>query len=56
MYPSDASALQAEIMLLMNCNQQHAQAWLDKHVPHWRTEEPNQPVRHVEYEKQKEDE
>gem|GEM_PF-6431915 len=26
-----------------------AQAWLDKWVPHWRTEEVNQPIGVIEY-------
>ncbi|HFQ5115455.1 TPA: hypothetical protein ACGU7D_004264 [Vibrio vulnificus] len=45
MLPSDASALQAIVMRDKRCSQQQAQEWLDKWVPHWRTEEPNEPVR-----------
>jgi hypothetical protein len=48
MLPSDASALQAEMMNHFKCSQKQAQDWLDKWVPHWRTEEPNQPIAYTE--------
>ncbi|MCL9783643.1 hypothetical protein M9194_19650 [Vibrio sp. S4M6] len=44
MFPSDASELQAYVMQNNGMTQEQAQSWLDKWVPHWRTEEPNEPV------------
>lgn len=44
MFPSDASQLQAEVMLGNRMNQKQAQAWLDRWCPSWRSEEPNEPV------------
>lgn len=44
MFPSDSSVLQAEVMSGNGFSQKQAQAWLDKWVPHWRTEEPTEPV------------
>lgn len=55
MFPSDSSVLQAEIMFGNGFSQKQAQAWLDKWVPHWRTEEPNEPV-NVTYGEDNEDE
>ncbi len=49
MLPSDSSELQAYIMKHNRMTQAQAQAWLDKWVPHWRTEEPNEPVGVIEY-------
>lgn len=49
MLPSDSSELQAYVMKHNRMTQPQAQAWLDKWVPHWRTEEPNEPVGVIEY-------
>lgn len=49
MLPSDSSELQAYVMKHNRMTQAQAQAWLDKWVPHWRTEEPNEPVGFIEY-------
>lgn len=47
--PSDSNQLVAYIMTHNQMSQSQAIGWLDKWVPSWRTEEPNEPVGVIEY-------